>query len=134
MNVLVVDTDVVSYIFKGHPWAAFYLDILEDNELVISFMTRAELRLGACLASWGARKIAALEAHLAGYGICFPDEELCDLWADVMLGAIRQGRGMTPQDAWIAATALYLDAPLVTNNVRHFRYVEGLRVRAAATS
>jgi predicted nucleic acid-binding protein len=41
---------------------------------------------------------------------------------------------MTPQDAWIAATALYLDAPLVTNNVRHFRYVEGLRVRAAATS
>lgn len=44
MNVLVVDTDVVSYIFKGHPWAAFYLDILEDNELVISFMTRAELR------------------------------------------------------------------------------------------
>ena len=41
MNLLVVDTDVVSYIFRGHPLSERYVDILRDQELVISFMTRA---------------------------------------------------------------------------------------------
>jgi predicted nucleic acid-binding protein len=33
-----------------------------------------------------------------------------------------------PKDAWIAATALYLNAPLVTHNAAHFRDVPGLHV------
>jgi predicted nucleic acid-binding protein len=128
MSLLVVDTDVVSYIFKGHPSAEGFLDILEDNELVISFMTRAELRPGARAANWGPRRMAALEDHLTCYGICYPDEELCDLWVSVMLNAMRTGHSIDGQDAWIAATALQFNAPLVTNNVRHFRPLRGLKV------
>ncbi len=128
MTLFVVDTDVVSYIFKGHPAAEAYLDLLHGHDLVISFMTRAELRLGAGKANWGPRRLAALEDHLMSYGICFPDERLCDLWAEVMLDSMREGHAIDPQDAWIAATARYLDAPLVTNNTKHFRYVRGLKL------
>ena len=46
MSLLVVDTDVVSYIFKDHPTGEAYREILKDQELVPSFMTLAELRLG----------------------------------------------------------------------------------------
>jgi predicted nucleic acid-binding protein len=132
MSLLVVDTDVVSYIFKGHPSAEVFLDIIEDNEPVISFMTRAELRLGARAANWGPRRMATLEDHLARYGICFTDEELCNLWAEVMLDALRSGHSINGQDAWIAATALYLNAPLVTNNVKHYKHLRGLTVLPSA--
>jgi predicted nucleic acid-binding protein len=35
---------------------------------------------------------------------------------------------MSPQDAWIAATALALDTPLATNNRRDFEHVQKLRL------
>lgn len=45
---LVIDTDVASYIFKGHSkFAPRYLDIVRGSELTASFMTVAEMRLGA---------------------------------------------------------------------------------------
>ena len=41
MNAVVVDTDVVSFLFKGHPSASLYKDDLTGRALVISFMTLA---------------------------------------------------------------------------------------------
>jgi predicted nucleic acid-binding protein len=35
---------------------------------------------------------------------------------------------ITSHDAWVAATALYLDLPLVTHNAAHYRDVPGLRL------
>jgi hypothetical protein len=40
---VVVDTDVVSYLFKSHPTAFQYLSDLTDRTPIISFMTLAEL-------------------------------------------------------------------------------------------
>lgn len=42
-SAVVVDTDVVSYLFKSHPVAHEYLPDLENRTPVISFMTLAEL-------------------------------------------------------------------------------------------
>jgi len=39
MRSLVLNTDVTSYIFKWHPLASAYLDLVKNAELVISFMT-----------------------------------------------------------------------------------------------
>ena len=47
MRRLLVDADVASYIFKWHPFAPRYVELLADNEVVISFVTPAEMRLGA---------------------------------------------------------------------------------------
>ena len=128
MSLLVVDTDVVSYVFRRHPSSEAYLEILEDQELVISFMTRAELSLGAKLRNWGPHRLAALEHYLERFGICYPDAVLCEVWAGVMADALGPGRPINPQDGWIAATAIHLDAPLVTNNVMHFRHIQGLEI------
>jgi predicted nucleic acid-binding protein len=42
--------------------------------------------------------------------------------------ARRRGRPVAMADAWVAATALFLDVPLVTNNESHFSSVTGLTV------
>jgi hypothetical protein len=59
---LVVDTDVASFVFKWHPkFAPLYFAIVRGSELVVSFMTLAEMRQGALDANWGPRKRDMLE-------------------------------------------------------------------------
>jgi tRNA(fMet)-specific endonuclease VapC len=43
MTPIVVDTDVVSFLFKNDSRAQLYLPLLRNHELLISFMTEAEL-------------------------------------------------------------------------------------------
>jgi tRNA(fMet)-specific endonuclease VapC len=46
--------------------------------------------------------------------------------------ARRQGRPLQAADAWIAATALIQDIPLVTHNRRHYDGIRGLTVLSEA--
>jgi predicted nucleic acid-binding protein len=45
-----------------------------------------------------------------------------------MHSARKRGRPVAPADAWIAATALILDVPLITPNGAHYTGIDGLRV------
>ena len=130
---LVVDTDVASFVFKWHPeFAPQYVDLIHGCELVISFMTLAEMRQGALGANWGQRKCDVLEAYLAGFSVLHSDTVLCSTWAQVRNESVRKGRQMSSADAWIAATALVLSAPLVTNNPKDYRHLDKLRLVSAA--
>jgi len=125
---LVVDTDVGSYIFKWHPeFAPRYVAIVRGSELVISFMTLAEMRQGALDANWGPRKCDVLEAYLADFSVLHSDSLLCSTWATVRHESVQKGSPMSSADAWIAATALVLSAPLVTNNPKDYRHLDKLR-------
>ena len=129
---LVVDTDVASFVFKWHPeFASRYVSMLRDAELVVCFMTLAEMRQGALDANWSPRKRDALEAYLADFSVLHSDGLLCSLWAALRNESSRKGRQMSSADAWIAATALILSAPLVTNNPKDYRHIEGLQLISA---
>ena len=52
MNGVVVDTDVVSYLFKDHPLASRYDGDLLGRTVVICCMTLAELDRWAIQARW----------------------------------------------------------------------------------
>ena len=131
---LVVDTDVASFIFKWHlDFAPRYVDLIRGAELVVSFMTLAEMRQGALDASWGQRKCNVLESYLEDFSVLHSDDLLCFTWAEVRNECVRKGRPMSSADAWIAATALVLSAPLVTNNPRDYRHLDKLQLISAAT-
>src|ERR1022692_1550232 len=130
---LVVDTDVASFIFKWHPvFAPRYVSIIRGAELIVSFMTLAEMRQGALDANWGQRKWDLLEAYLADFSVLNSDNLLCSTWAQVRNESVRKGRQMSAADAWIAATALVLSAPLVTNNAKDYRRLGNLQLVSAA--
>jgi tRNA(fMet)-specific endonuclease VapC len=130
---LVVDTDVASFVFKWHPdFAPRYVAIIRGSELVVSFMTLAEMRQGAVDARWGPRKCDLLEAYLADYSVLHSDDVLCSTWAAVRNESVRKGRQISSADAWIAATALTLSAPLVTNNPKDYRHLEKVLLVSAA--
>src|SRR5689334_7011096 len=130
---LVVDTDVASFIFKWHPeFAPRYVNIVRGSELIVSFMTVAEMRQGALDAKWGQRKCALLEAYLADFSALHSDSLLCSMWAAVRSESMQKGRPISSADAWIAATALVLSAPLVTNNPTDYRHLDKVRIVSLA--
>jgi tRNA(fMet)-specific endonuclease VapC len=128
VNQIVVDTDVASYIFNWHSSAERYLSALQGADLILSFMTVAEMRMGALSARWGVRRRDLLEQFIEGFSIVYPDDSLCTGWASLRSAARLSGRALSPQDAWIAATAIGLDAPLATNNRSDFVRLPRLRL------
>ena len=52
-RLVVVDTDVVSFLFKSHPLAAEYRAILAGRPVAISLVTIAEVEYGMELKNWG---------------------------------------------------------------------------------
>jgi hypothetical protein len=51
MNSIVLDTDVVSFPFKGDTRAQLYIPHLQNRQWLISFMTEAELEQWALQAN-----------------------------------------------------------------------------------
>ena len=128
MNDVVVDTDVASYMFILHPLGERYMEALDGFNRILSFMTVAELRAGAFIAEWGGRRRADLERFIRDFDIFYPDNDACTLWARLRAESQAIGRTLTPQDAWVAATALAIDAPLATNNRRDFQHIRQIRL------
>jgi predicted nucleic acid-binding protein len=126
LSPTVVDTDVVSYIFKRDTRAAGYEPHLVGRVPVISFMTVAELDAWADQRDWGQAARRRMERALTRYTVHFPDRQLCRIWAAVTTAGRRMGRPIGLADAWIAATALLLGAPLVTHNAKDYAGVPGL--------
>jgi tRNA(fMet)-specific endonuclease VapC len=125
---VVIDTDVLSYLFKGDPRAVHYASHLVGRVPVVSFMTLAELDAWADQRNWGQRRRERLERFLTSFTPHFPDRRLCRIWGAVTTAGQRAGRPIGPADAWIAGTALFLDAPLVTHNRADYASVPGLTV------
>jgi tRNA(fMet)-specific endonuclease VapC len=128
MSLLLIDTDIASFIFKGSDYASPYMPLLSGHELALSFMTVAELFQWAILRKWGELRLAQLEQYLSNYAVIPVDQPLCREWALVRADRQRAGRSISPQDAWIAATALRHDLPLVTHNVKDFLEIPNLRL------
>ena len=133
MSQLVVDTDVVSYLFKNHSVATLYDADLLNHTLVVSFMTVAELERWAIQSKWGDARRNRLNWFLQPFTILAYDRVMCTKWAEVMVEAQARGFRIEGADAWIAATALLYDLPLVTHNRDDYRGVPGLRIISHAS-
>jgi tRNA(fMet)-specific endonuclease VapC len=132
MSALVVDTDVVSFLFKQDTRAKLYAPRLQQVLPLISFMTMAELKQWALIRNWGQRRQQEMEAHLHRFTLVPFDRKLCETWAEIRYQAHRGGRKIETADAWIGATALLYKLPLVTHNRSHFEWVSGLTVISEA--
>jgi len=87
------------------------------------------LRRNRCLGMWECdRRFTQLEQYLSNYLIIPVDQSLCREWAYICAKRQSAGRPISPQDAWIAATALRYDLPLVTHNIKDFLDIPNLRL------
>lgn len=127
MNLL-IDTDVVSFVFKNDTRTELYKPHLEGNFLLISFMTLAELNLWTLKSNWGKKRKNEFAAFLTDYLVIYPDESICRIWAEVQNDAQKKGNPIETSDAWVASVAILFDIPLVTHNRKHFENVADLQI------
>ena len=127
MNVILLDTNIVSFIFKGDSRAKEYAPHLQGKRLAISFMTVAELYQWATIRKWGSQRIKQLEQTLmSNYTVLSFDIALCQKWGEIRAKRRAMGKPISPEDAWVAATALQHDLPLVTHNPKDFEGIPSL--------
>lgn len=131
---MVVDTDVLSFIFKQDSRGDLYLPHLNAKLTVISFMTLAETDRWALERSWGRTKKRQMEEFLRQFIVSPFNRVLCLRWAEATHSARRNGRPIQTADGWVAATALLHGIPLVTHNSKHFLGVDGLQVVSESTA
>jgi predicted nucleic acid-binding protein len=129
MSVLLVDTNVVSILFnRRHSLRQACVGAVAGHQLLISFMTRAELLLWPVANNWGEPRCTALPQHMALYLTVYPDERTCAIWAEMVDQSRRIGRRIQPADAWIASAARQWDCPLVTTDFRDYAAINDLNV------
>jgi predicted nucleic acid-binding protein len=125
---LVVDTDVISFLYKRDTRAELYRPHLISPPFLISFMTLAELRSWMRHRNWGVARRRRLERYLQRYQVVYATDALCERWAEATDSARRNGKPIGAADVWIAVTTLLQDVPLITHNRTHYLGVEGLTV------
>jgi tRNA(fMet)-specific endonuclease VapC len=121
-----MDTNVASFVLKGHSLAHRYRRHLQGHQLAVSFMTEAELVEWGLRARWSRSRFTQLEALLTGMDIIPSSANVDRRW-----GAVRFERRQQPisvADAWVAATALVHGYELVTHNPADFQGIRGLTI------
>jgi predicted nucleic acid-binding protein len=132
MTPAVVDTDVVSFLFKNDSRAQLYLPLMRNRDLLVSFMTEAELEQWILLAKWGVDRVRRFRIFMTGFVSVPSSRDLILQWAGVMVAARANGRRIEAADAWIAATTLLYDAVLITHNPKDYLGVPNLHVFSCA--
>ncbi|MEO8165673.1 MAG: PIN domain-containing protein [Betaproteobacteria bacterium] len=129
MNAVVVDTDVVSYAFRGAAEYEPYEQDLVGKVAFISFMTWAELMRGALARTWGEARRNKLAAFIkSNYAVINSNEAISRAWGELSEEAKSKGRVIQTADAWIAATAVAAGVPLLSNNRTDFDYLDTLQL------
>ena len=119
---VVVDTGVFAaeLLRRGAPLAASYRALLEGRPFIISFVTVAEVRFGAQLARWGPPRLQRLEQRFSRARIVWPGPDLVAAYVKLRTACVRDGHALGQKaheaDRWVAATALWLDVPLVAHD------------------
>lgn len=125
-----LDSNTVSYFFRGNPQVTHRLQELPPSAVNIPAIVVYELRYGLMRLPPAAAqpRLDALAQFLNPLRILDFDDACARLAAVVRSQLGAQGTPIGPHDLLIAATALRHGLALVTRNVREFGRVQGLQV------
>lgn len=127
--MLILDSNTISYYFRGDPQVVPRLQALPPAELGVPAIVEYELRYGLLRLPRDAAtpRLAALDQLLRPMRILPFDSECAAHAARIRADLEAVGTPIGPHDTLIAATALRNQAALVTRNAREFSRVPGLQ-------
>lgn len=121
-----LDTDSVSYVLRAHGRVAERVFQHAPSALCVSAITLAELRFGAD--KRGSRKLHKLiDTFVATIAVMPFAANEAERYGKLAGALLARGTPIGSIDTMIAAHAMALRLVLVTNNVKHFDRVTGLK-------
>ena len=126
-----LDTDICIYIHKGQPEQVRtrFLN-LRPNEAAMSIISYSELLAGALNSQKPEANLRRLQMFTERVPILPWDTEAALCYARIKTDLRRKGTPIGPYDAQIAGHALALGVTLVSNNLREFSRVDGLKLES----
>lgn len=127
--MLILDSNTISYYFRGDPQVVPRLQAVRPADLGVPAIVEYELRYGLLRLPQEAAtpRLAALAQFLRPMQVLPFDAECAAHAARIRVTLEAAGTPIGPHDTLIAATALRHQATLVTRNVRGFSRVPGLQ-------
>jgi tRNA(fMet)-specific endonuclease VapC len=126
-----LDTNILIYLMKRAPLSVVQrIDALPDEDrLYMSFVTWVELLKGAARSARPDEVRRRLDALARQVPVLFDaDARMCEHYAAQSARLKAAGTPIGGNDLWIACHALAQDATLVSNNLREFERIAGLRL------
>jgi len=123
-----IDTDIIIYSIKGNPKVRQRIAEKETIPKAISIITYGELLYGAKKSSQAEKNSAIIYRLAEIFPIIGISRSVIEAFADVKVALERKGEKISDMDLLIASTALSLNYTLVSNNVRHYERIRGLKL------
>jgi tRNA(fMet)-specific endonuclease VapC len=123
-----LDTDTCIYALKQNTAVLKHLLAQSREDIGVSVITEAELRTGAAKSTSAVKALRLVENFLRPLGIIEFTSNDAASYAQVRAKLEPAGTPIGPLDTLIAAQAVARKLALVSNNVREFSRVVGLRI------
>lgn len=126
---IMLDTNICIYIIKRQP-AAVLKHFLEYQvgDIGISSITLSELRYGVAKSKHIEKNFRALDEFIVPLEVIPFDEAAALAYGDIRANLEKAGTPIGSMDMLIAAHAVSLGIPLVTNNTREFVRIPTLNI------
>jgi tRNA(fMet)-specific endonuclease VapC len=126
---LMLDTNICIYIIKQQP-ATVLKHFLEyqAGDIGISTITLSEMRYGVAKSTHGEKNSKALDEFIIPLEVASFDEDAAHVYGDIRANLEKAGMPIGAMDILIAAHAISLGIPLVTNNAREFARIPTLNI------
>jgi len=124
-----LDTKICIYIIKNKPQ-----NVLEElkkcnvGDIILSSITVSELIYGAYKSQFIEKNLKAIEHFLIPFDVAEYDYKAALAYGKIRATLEKKGQPIGSLDMLIAAHALSLDMTLVTNNIKEFERVDGLKI------
>jgi tRNA(fMet)-specific endonuclease VapC len=123
-----LDTNICSFAIMGHPKAFARLADLDNTQWCISSIVLAELQYGLTKGKLSPGSKNALELFLRMAAVVPFDSKAARSASQVRFDLERIGKVAGAVDQLIAGHAISLGLVLVTDNLKHFENVPGLKL------
>ncbi len=123
-----LDTNIVIYTIKNRPEQVRKLFKAHQGQVGISTVTWGELVYGAERSSRPESNLADIEGMAARLEVLPFESKAADHFGQLRAELYTQGKPIGPYDMMIAGHARSLGLILVTNNMKEFERVPGLRL------
>ncbi len=123
-----LDTNIVIAAMRGVPEVRLRLESTPLSQITLSVIVLGELEVGAEKSQHPARNRSRIEELKKNIPLVTLSEKTCRIYGQIRGILEKQGSKIGANDLWIAAQTLTEEAILVTDNIREFSRVPGLRI------
>jgi len=123
-----IDTDIIIFALRGDKTVLAKFKENKNIPISISMITYAELVFGAKRSGNEQKNMIKVNRIREIYPVEELNIGIMELFADIKANMYSKAMRIEDMDLFIAATAIYNDLTLVTNNTKHFKNIPLLQL------